>query len=102
VAALGDMLELGDASGSLHRELAKPLIAAAVDRAFLIGTEMAALHEALPAPLRGGLWSSVEGAIPALLSFLKAGDVVTVKGSYAVRLGRIVERLLAESAQFES
>jgi len=102
IAVFGDMLELGDASGSLHRELANPLIAAAVDRAFLVGSEMAALHAALPAPLRGGLWPSVETAIPALLSFLKAGDVVTVKGSYAVRLGRIVERLLAESAQFES
>ncbi len=49
VAVLGDMLELGDTARRLHRELAEPLIAAEVDRVFLIGTEMAALDEVLPA-----------------------------------------------------
>jgi UDP-N-acetylmuramoyl-tripeptide--D-alanyl-D-alanine ligase len=102
VAVLGDMLELGGAGEQLHRELAEPLIAAEIDRAFLIGTEMAALNEALPAPLRGGLWPVAEAAIPALFGFLEPGDVVTVKGSYGVHLSRIVERLLAESAQFET
>ncbi len=102
VAVLGDMLELGDAARRLHRELAEPLIAAKVDRAVLVGGEMAALHEALPAARRGGLWPSPEAAIPALLSFLEPGDVVTVKGSYAVGVSRIVERLLAESLQFET
>ena len=48
VAVLGDMLELGDAAGRLHRELAGPLDAAGVDRVFLVGSEMAALDEALP------------------------------------------------------
>jgi UDP-N-acetylmuramyl pentapeptide synthase len=48
------------------------------------------------------LWPSAEAAIPALLRFLEPGDVVTVKGSYAVGVGRIVERLLAQSAQFET
>ncbi len=102
LAVLGDMLELGGAGERLHRELAEPLIAAEVDRVFLVGTEMATLHEVLPAPLRGGLWPSAEAAIPALLSFLEPGDVVTVKGSYGVRLGRVVERLLADSAKFET
>ena len=102
VAVLGDMLELGDTARRLHRELAEPLIAAEVDRVFLIGTEMAALDEVLPAVARGGLWPSAEAAIPALLRFLEPGDVVTVKGSYAVGVGRIVERVLAESAQFET
>jgi UDP-N-acetylmuramoyl-tripeptide--D-alanyl-D-alanine ligase len=102
IAVLGDMLELGEAGARLHRELAERLIAAAVDRAFLIGTEMAALHAALPAPMRSGLWPSPGAAMPALLSFLQPGDVVTVKGSYGMRLDRIVERLLAESVQFET
>ncbi len=102
VAVLGDMLELGAEAPRLHRELAEPLAAAAVDRVFLIGEAMMALDEALPAALRGGLWPSVEAAIPALVTFLQAGDVVTVKGSYGVRTGRIVERLLAETAKPET
>jgi UDP-N-acetylmuramoyl-tripeptide--D-alanyl-D-alanine ligase len=101
MAVLGDMLELGDAAEHLHRELAAPLAAAKVDRVFLFGDRVVALHEALPAERRGGLWPSAEAAIPDLLSFLQPGDVVTVKGSHAVRTSRIVERLLAESAKLE-
>jgi UDP-N-acetylmuramoyl-tripeptide--D-alanyl-D-alanine ligase len=102
VAVLGDMLELGAFAARLHRALAAPLAAAGVDRVFLVGHAMAALDEALPAARRGGLWPSADQAIPALFDFLQSGDVVTVKGSYAVRLGRIVERLIAESARGET
>ena len=99
VAVLGDMLELGDAAPDLHRELAAPLAAAEVDRVFLVGEAIAALHTALPRHRRGGWWASAEAAIPALMDFLKPGDVVTVKGSYGVRMSRIVGDLLAESAK---
>jgi UDP-N-acetylmuramoyl-tripeptide--D-alanyl-D-alanine ligase len=102
VAVLGDMLELGDAAERLHRELAEPLAAAKVDRVFLVGEAMAALHQALPERKRGGLWQSADEAIPALLGFLDSGDVVTIKGSRGVRIGRIVERLCAYSVQPET
>jgi UDP-N-acetylmuramoyl-tripeptide--D-alanyl-D-alanine ligase len=102
VAVLGDMLELGDAAEHLHRELAAPVAAAAVDRVFLVGTAMAALDEVLPQAARGGLWPAADQAIPALSSFLQPGDVVTVKGSYSVHVDHIVERLLAEAACAEN
>jgi UDP-N-acetylmuramoyl-tripeptide--D-alanyl-D-alanine ligase len=98
IAVLGDMLELGEGSESLHRDLAAPIAAAAVERVFLVGAAMAALHEALPQERRGGLWRSVDEAIPSLLSDLRPGDIVTVKGSYGVGMGRVVERLCAGSA----
>jgi UDP-N-acetylmuramoyl-tripeptide--D-alanyl-D-alanine ligase len=99
IAMLGDMLELGESAAALHRDLAPPLAAARVDHVFLIGSEMAALAKALPVALTVGLWASAEDAIPALLNFLHAGDVLTVKGSYSTHLGRIVECLLEESAR---
>jgi UDP-N-acetylmuramoyl-tripeptide--D-alanyl-D-alanine ligase len=102
VAVLGDMLELGDASECLHRELAEPLAAAKVDRVFLVGAAMAALHQALPESRRGGLWQSADAAIPALLHFLEPGDVVTVKGSRGVHVSRIVEQLCAAPARAET
>jgi UDP-N-acetylmuramoyl-tripeptide--D-alanyl-D-alanine ligase len=102
IAVLGDMLELGTASERLHRDLAEPLAAAKVDRVFLVGTAVAALYEALPDPIRGGLWPAADEAIPELLRFLRAGDVVTIKGSRNVGLGSIVERLRAESARSET
>ena len=98
VAVLGDMLELGEASERLHGELAESL-AGGVDRVFLIGEAMAALDEALPEAKRGGLWRSAEGAMPTLLRFLEPGDVVTVKGSRGVGLGRVIELLCAQSSR---
>jgi len=102
VAVLGDMLELGEASERLHRELAASLAAAEVSRVFLVGEEVAALYEALPPERRGGLWRSAEDASPAILNFLEPGDVVTVKGSRAVRVSRIVEHLRARSTGAEA
>jgi UDP-N-acetylmuramoyl-tripeptide--D-alanyl-D-alanine ligase len=102
VAVLGDMLELGDASARFHRGLAEPIEAAKVDRVFLVGEAVAALHQALPERMQGGLWPSGDGAIPALLRFLEPGDVVTVKGSRAVRVSAIVEWLCAKSARPEN
>jgi UDP-N-acetylmuramoyl-tripeptide--D-alanyl-D-alanine ligase len=101
IAVLGDMLELGDASERLHRELAEPLAAAEVDRVFLIGEAMASLFSTLPERVRGGLWRSADKAVPALLGFLEPGDVVTVKGSRGVRVNEIVEKLAAESSRRE-
>jgi len=102
IAVLGDMLELGEASERLHRELAEPIAAAKVDRVFLIGTAVAALYNALPESRRGGLWPTADEAIPELLLFLRAGDVALVKGSHGIGLGPIVERLRAESVRPET
>jgi UDP-N-acetylmuramoyl-tripeptide--D-alanyl-D-alanine ligase len=102
VAVLGDMLELGEATERLHRELAVPLAAAGVDRVFLVGSAVSALYDALPEPKRGGLWRTADDAIDELLRFLRAGDVLTVKGSRGIGLSPIVERLRAESVRREN
>jgi UDP-N-acetylmuramoyl-tripeptide--D-alanyl-D-alanine ligase len=97
VAVLGDMLELGRDTERLHRALVEPLVAAGIDRAFLVGPAMSALDAALPAAMRGGLWPCPDAAMPSLIEFLQPGDIVTVKGSRAGHIGRIVERLRAEA-----
>src|SRR5215471_15494237 len=99
VVVLGDMLELGDASERFHRELLRSLESAKVDRVFLVGDAVTALHQALPERMRGGMWPSADGAIPALRHFLEPGDVVTVKGSRATRVSKIVEYLHSQSAR---
>jgi UDP-N-acetylmuramoyl-tripeptide--D-alanyl-D-alanine ligase len=102
IAVLGDMLELGESSDGLHRDLVEPLAAARVDRVFLVGEAMAALHAVLPEAKRGGLWHCAEDVVPELIGFLKPGDVVTVKGSRVVGVGHIVERLQAQSDRQEN
>jgi UDP-N-acetylmuramoyl-tripeptide--D-alanyl-D-alanine ligase len=99
LAVLGDMLELGTATERLHRDLAGPLLAAKVDRAFLVGPAMAALHRELPEEGRGGWWSCAEDAAPAVLACVRPGDVVLVKGSHAGRVDRIVERLRTDATR---
>ena len=54
IAVLGDMLELGPKGRALHRALADPVLANAVDLVFCCGPLMHALWEALPAGRRGG------------------------------------------------
>ncbi len=102
VAVLGDMLELGDTAERLHCELARPLLAAGVERVFLVGAAMAALHAALPLPVRGGWWRTADEAVPALRRFLRSGDVVTVKGSHGIGIGRIVDALRAAAQTAET
>ncbi|MBV9540174.1 MAG: UDP-N-acetylmuramoyl-tripeptide--D-alanyl-D-alanine ligase, partial [Alphaproteobacteria bacterium] len=80
IAVLGDMLEMGEGGAAHHAGLAQPIAAANTDLVFLNGTQMKALWDALPASRRGA-WAqtSVEIA-PQLVTALKPGDTVLVKG----------------------
>jgi UDP-N-acetylmuramyl pentapeptide synthase len=48
------------------------------------------------------LWRTADDVIDELLRFLRAGDVLTVKGSRGIGLSPIVERLRAESVRREN
>jgi UDP-N-acetylmuramoyl-tripeptide--D-alanyl-D-alanine ligase len=95
IAVLGDMLELGDQSPSLHENLAEPLKEEAVNHVFTVGADMKRLHDALPAPMRAAHASTSKEMVPILQSALRPGDVVMVKGSLGSRMGEIVKALLA-------
>lgn len=93
VAILGDMLELGDISNTAHAGLAAQIAKHDIDTVFLAGPEMAALAEALPSTTLGGIAESADDLLPAVLSGLQAGDIVTVKASNGIGLSRIVNKL---------
>lgn len=93
IAVLGDMLELGEASEDMHRELAGPIAAAGVDLVFCCGADMRALYDTLPALLRGAWARNSEGLKGEILAVLRAGDTVMIKGSLGSRMGLIVEAL---------
>jgi UDP-N-acetylmuramoyl-tripeptide--D-alanyl-D-alanine ligase len=93
IAVLGDMLELGPRARALHRGLLAPIDAHGVDLVFCCGPLMRALWQALPAGRRGG-YAEDSGALEGqVLSALRAGDAVMVKGSLGSRMGRIVKAL---------
>jgi UDP-N-acetylmuramoyl-tripeptide--D-alanyl-D-alanine ligase len=93
VAVLGDMLELGTDAADLHRGLADPLVAANVDTVYCAGPLMRELWDALPAALRGGYAETAEQLESEILTAVRAGDAIMVKGSNGSRMGPIVQAL---------
>ncbi len=102
IAVLGAMKELGDHGPAFHAALIEPLIAANVDRAILVGDEMAALADEL-----GKAAQTLLGKAPAFAHCgtardaqqclrelgVEGGDAILVKGSNSVGLGTVVAAL---------
>ncbi|MEQ8195637.1 MAG: UDP-N-acetylmuramoylalanyl-D-glutamyl-2,6-diaminopimelate--D-alanyl-D-alanine ligase [Rhodospirillales bacterium] len=95
IAVLGDMLELGPRAATKHKCLLTPILENDVDLVFTAGTDMANLAEALPRPQSGGHAGDSKALAPLVLQAVRAGDIVTVKGSAGSRMNVIVEALLA-------
>jgi UDP-N-acetylmuramoyl-tripeptide--D-alanyl-D-alanine ligase len=100
VAVLGDMGELGEASGAAHREAGR--LAASLGINFLVAVGQQAEQVAEGATAAGMsssrirvARSSVEAG-PPVREILKGGDWVLVKGSRAMQMERVAEFLEAE------
>ena len=93
IAVLGDMLELGSQGKALHRGLAAPVKANAVDLVFCCGPLMHSLWQALPASRRGGYAEDSAALEAQVVPAIRAGDVVMVKGSLGSRMAPIVKAL---------
>ena len=98
IAVLGDMLELGASAPRLHAELAADIERTGVDLVFAAGVHMRSLYDALPPQHRAHHAAVSTELVPPLLSALRPGDVVLVKGSYGSRMGAVVEALLQHAA----
>ncbi len=95
IAVLGDMLELGEQSTELHRDLVAPIEQAGVDLVFACGPLMRHLYDALPAEKRAkDGWALTARELEApLLATVKGGDVVMIKGSNGMKLSTLVDAL---------
>ena len=100
IAVLGEMLELGDLSESLHRECGAAAANSRLAKLITIGGEPAralgeaAIEAGMPRAAVTHFGNSTEAA-PAIASQVTAGDVVLVKGSRGTRTDLVVERLTA-------
>lgn len=96
VAVLGDMLELGPRSRSLHRDVGRSMSRIGVDVVLAVGRQAVALAEgAAGTSARTTVrhFSSVRLLLRDLDSFLQDGDAVLVKGSRGMRMEEIVAQL---------
>ena len=93
IAVLGDMLELGDCSKELHAELAGDIEEAGVDVVFTVGNRMAALAKKLPGQIISWHEITSDKIIPKVVSAVRAGDIITIKGSFGSRMGLVADAL---------
>lgn len=99
IAVLGEMLELGQSTEPLHREVGRYVAVEGID--VLIGIRGAArfmVEEAMKAGLSDGAAFFFEDPVAAgdyLRGTLRAGDAVLFKGSRGVRVERALDRVLA-------
>ena len=93
LAVLGDMFELGKDELDMHAKLAGPLTDAGVSRVVVTGESMRSLRGALPQAMRGPWTDDWQSALQALKDEIQDGDVVLVKASNSVGLGKLVAAL---------
>jgi UDP-N-acetylmuramoyl-tripeptide--D-alanyl-D-alanine ligase len=93
VAVLGAMKELGVHGPALHSALAEPILAAGVERLWLVGEEMGDLAKALVGRTELTHGASVDAVIAGVCADVRPGDAILVKGSNSVGLSRLVSSL---------
>ena len=93
IVVLTDMLELGPLSARFHADLAAPIAAADIDLVFCGGSLMKSLWDALPPTRRGAYAESAAELAPQVVSAMRAGDVVMVKGSNGSKAGLVAAAL---------
>lgn len=98
IAILGDMLELGSDSETLHRELAEALSATGVEFFVAVGQRMNLARETLVSmgfPERQTLFfPDPVSAIETMRQLVRKDDLVLVKGSRGMRMEKVTEALL--------
>jgi len=100
IAVLGDMLELGEASGEKHKELGENAAKFGVELLYVIGNFA---DDVVKGAISGGIKkehvvksSSHDDIKKALLKIVKAGDIVLVKGSRGMKMEQVAEYLKNE------
>jgi UDP-N-acetylmuramoyl-tripeptide--D-alanyl-D-alanine ligase len=97
VLVMGDMLELGPMKAALHREAGRRAAAAGVQMLVAVGP---LCKEAAEAARRAGVgevryYADSAAGADAICDLLGDGDLIVVKGSRAMHMGRIVRALTA-------
>lgn len=90
LAVLGSMKELGELSAEFHAGLAPAVEAAGVTHLVLVGQEIEPLAGALQRRMKVEHVADADAAIRAVERALRVDDVLLVKGSNSVGLGRLV------------
>jgi UDP-N-acetylmuramoyl-tripeptide--D-alanyl-D-alanine ligase len=99
VVALGDMLELGELSPTMHAAAVRDVFAVSPDEFIAVGPEFSAALTHLPqcgdSRLKSHYASNSKEAAAILPRILHRGDVLLVKGSRGIGMERVIDSLSA-------
>jgi UDP-N-acetylmuramoyl-tripeptide--D-alanyl-D-alanine ligase len=93
IAVLGDMLELGPTGAALHLGLNEAIKANRIDLVYCCGPLMRNLWDALSPGKRGGYADNSAGLEAQVISAVRAGDAIMIKGSLGSKMKTIVTAL---------
>lgn len=96
VAALGDMLELGEKSVELHEKAANYLTEFGVEFAILVGEKMTDAAKKLPKNSYK-TFSNSEIASLEIQDLLNDRDILYVKGSRGTKMEKIIEKIINQT-----
>ena len=94
VAILGEMAELGEESTDLHINLKDVIKEIQPDRILLCGKQMKHLWDVIKIDYKGVWYENSSQILPEINNWLRAGDVVYVKGSGSTQLSKVVLKLI--------
>lgn len=105
IAVLGDMLELGKETEGGHRAVAKKAFETGVEFFIAVGKRMNfAKEELISLGFAEEKIISFDNSVEAakgIEDLLGAGDLILIKGSQGMRMEKVVEKLMANSADAE-
>ncbi len=93
IAYLGDMQELGPQGADMHAAIALDPNIEGIAKIHAVGPLMRHLFDALPIDRRGRWAATSAEMVEGIMADVRAGDVVLIKGSLSMTMGRVVDAL---------
>ncbi|WP_375319001.1 UDP-N-acetylmuramoyl-tripeptide--D-alanyl-D-alanine ligase [Candidatus Tisiphia endosymbiont of Oplodontha viridula] len=91
VAIIGNMLELGDNSIKLHKDLVPAILDSGANRVFLVGNYTKYIYQSLPEEIEKLHFDNVDLLIENLSKLLKGNELILIKGSNSTQLSKIIQ-----------
>ena len=93
IAFLGDMKELGPQAAEMHAAIAQDVHIEGIAKIHAVGPLIRNLYDALPVEKRGRWTATSAEMVQGIRADVHAGDVVLIKGSLSMDMGRVVDAL---------
>ncbi|MBD1158000.1 UDP-N-acetylmuramoyl-L-alanyl-D-glutamate--2,6-diaminopimelate ligase, partial [Pelagibacterales bacterium SAG-MED17] len=90
---LGDMLELGKYSKKLHREAAQYINDAKIDKVYVYGKDVIETFNKIKPQKRGKILNSKKDILNFMISDIKNGEYLMIKGSNSTGLNKLSQSL---------